>query len=39
VCAWLVTRGLKLLATRDHRLEGEVDALRTRVDAIEKRLT
>jgi chromosome segregation ATPase len=33
-----VTRGLRVLANRDHRLEGELDELRTRVEAIEKRL-
>jgi hypothetical protein len=33
-----VTRGLRVLGERDHRLEDDVDELRSRVDAIEKRL-
>lgn len=33
-----VIRGLRVLGDRDHRLADDVDDLRTRVDALEKRL-
>lgn len=33
-----VVRHLSALTTRDRKLEGDVDELRSRVDAIEKRL-